>query len=59
MKREFAFLSQLQAQPTISWIAFGWPDGSFFAGHKLGDSAIEMLEIHRPRAQPSDPRIWI
>ena len=45
MKREFAFLSQLQAQPTISWIAFGWPDGSFFAGHKLGDSAIEMLEI--------------
>jgi adenylate cyclase len=44
-KREFVFLSQLQAQPTISWIAFGWPDGSFFAGHKLGDAAIEMLEI--------------
>jgi adenylate cyclase len=44
-KREFVFLSQLQAQPTISWVAFGWPDGSFFAGHKLGDTAIEMLEI--------------
>ncbi len=44
-KREFVFLSQLQAQPTISWIAFGWPDGSFFAGHKLGDAATEMLEI--------------
>ena len=42
-KREFVFLSQLQAQPTISWVAFGWPDGSFYAGHKLGDSAIEML----------------
>lgn len=41
----FVFLSQLQAQPTISWVAFGRPDGSFFAGHKLGDAAIEMLEI--------------
>ncbi|WP_291858724.1 adenylate/guanylate cyclase domain-containing protein [Bradyrhizobium sp.] len=44
-KRDFVFLSQLQAQPTISWIAFGRPDGSLFAGHKLGDAAIEMLEI--------------
>src|SRR5260370_11653666 len=44
-KRQFVFLSQLLAQPTISWVAFGWPDGSFFAAHKLGDSAIELLEI--------------
>src|SRR6202049_1068270 len=44
-KREFVFLSQLQAQPTISWVAFGWPDRSFFAAHKLGDAAIEMLDI--------------
>ena len=44
-KREFVFLSQLQAQPTISWVAFGWGDGSLFAGHKQGDSGIEMLEI--------------
>ncbi|MET4724344.1 hypothetical protein ABIF63_008450 [Bradyrhizobium japonicum] len=27
-KREFVFLSQLQSQATISWVAFGWPDGS-------------------------------
>src|SRR5882757_7019335 len=47
-KREFVFLSQLQSQPTISWVAFGWPDGSFFAGHKQGDSGIEMLEITVP-----------
>ena len=33
-KREVVFLSQLLSQPTISWVAFGWPDGSFFAGHK-------------------------
>jgi adenylate cyclase len=44
-KRKFVFLSQLQAQPTISWVAFGSPDRSFFAAHKLGDAAIEMLEI--------------
>ncbi len=44
-KREFVFLSQLQAQPTISWVAFGFPDRSFSAAHKLGDDAIEMLDI--------------
>ena len=27
-KREFVFLSQLQSQPGISWVAFGWPDGA-------------------------------
>jgi adenylate cyclase len=44
-KREFVFLSQLQSQPTISWVAFAWPDGSFFAAHKLGDGHLEMMEI--------------
>src|SRR6478735_7229331 len=44
-KREFVFLSQLQSQPNISWVAFGWPDGAFFAAHKLGDLALEMMEI--------------
>ena len=44
-KREFVFLSQLQSQPSVSWVAFGWPDGTFFAAHKLGDSGLEMMEI--------------
>jgi adenylate cyclase len=44
-RREFVFLSQLQAQPGISWVAFGWPDGAFFAAHKLGDLGLEMMEI--------------
>ena len=44
-KREFVFLSQLQSHATISWVAFGWPDGSFFAAHKLGDEHLEMMEI--------------
>ncbi|MTI02254.1 adenylate/guanylate cyclase domain-containing protein [Roseibium sp. RKSG952] len=44
-KREFVFLSQLQAQPNISWIMFGWPDGNFFAAHRLGDGGLEMMEI--------------
>src|SRR5271155_5902003 len=44
-KREFVFLSQLQSQPTISWVAFVWPDGAFVAAHKLGDDHLEMMEI--------------
>lgn len=44
-KREFVFLSQLQAQPSLSWIVFGWPDGDVFAAHKLGDQQLEMMEI--------------
>jgi len=48
-KREVVVLSQLRSQPTISWVAFGWPDGEFFAGHKLGDGVIEMLAITSDR----------
>jgi adenylate cyclase len=44
-KREFVFLSQLQSQSSISWIAFGWPDGAFFAAHKLGVTNLQMMEI--------------
>jgi adenylate cyclase len=44
-KREFVFLSQMQAQPTVSWVAFGWPNGTFFGAHKLGNSHLEMIEI--------------
>jgi adenylate cyclase len=44
-KRRFVFISQLQAQPTISSVAFGSPDGTFFAAHKLGDTDVEILEI--------------
>jgi adenylate cyclase len=44
-RREFVFLSQLQSHANISWIAFGWLDGSFFAAHKLGDGHLEMMEI--------------
>src|SRR6195256_3444045 len=46
-KREFVFLSQLQSQQNISWVAFGWPDGAFFAAHKLGD-------LRRSMARSSD-----
>lgn len=44
-KREFVFLSQLQSQPTLSAVAFGWPDDGFFTSHKLGDDHLEMVEI--------------
>ena len=44
-KQQFVFLSQLQAQPSISWIALGRPGGDFFAVHKLGDEKLEIMEI--------------
>lgn len=61
-KREFVFLSQLQAQPNISWIVFGWPDGNFFAAHRLGDGGLEMIEIDyeiRDRMLRTDRYIFI
>jgi adenylate cyclase len=53
-KREFVFQSQLLSQPTISWVAFASPDGSFYAGHKLGDAVIEMLETGADRKMRID-----
>jgi adenylate cyclase len=44
-KREFVFLSQLQAQSSLSRIVFGWPNGDYFSARKLGDDTIEMTEI--------------
>ncbi len=61
-KREFVFLSQLQAQPNISWMFFGWPDGNFFASHRLGDGGLEMMEIDkdiRDRMLRTDRYIFI
>ncbi|NVO58311.1 adenylate/guanylate cyclase domain-containing protein [Rhodobacteraceae bacterium B1Z28] len=61
-KREFVFLSQLQAQPNISWIIFGWSDGNFFAAHRLGDGGLEMIEIDdeiRDRMLRTDRYIFI
>ncbi len=55
-KRESVFLSEMQAQPALSWIAFGWPDRAFFAAHKLGDKNLEMTEIP-PGAGPRSRRI--
>ncbi len=61
-KREFVFLSQLQAQPNISWIMFGWEDGDYFAAHRRGDHGLEMIEIDdaiHNRMKRSDRYIFI
>lgn len=57
-KREFVFLSMLQSQPSLSWVAFGWPDGSFFGARKDADDNIRMVEVrqHNP-AMPGAFRI--
>lgn len=51
-RREFVFLSQIQSQPALSWVTFGWDDGSFFGAHRLGDDRLEMVEV----AQKGDGR---
>jgi len=53
-KREFVFLSLLQSQPSISWVAFGWPDGNFFGARKDADESIRMVEV-RHGASGSEP----
>ena len=44
-KREAIFLAQLQAQPALSRIAFGWPDGSYFSAHALTHLRLELSNI--------------
>jgi class 3 adenylate cyclase len=45
VKREYLFLSLLRAQPSISWIGFGFPEGRFFGSHVAAPDRIEMVEI--------------
>src|SRR6266481_7089130 len=44
-KREFVFLSLLTSQPSLSWVSFGFPNGSFFGAQKAGDNKINMVEV--------------
>lgn len=44
-KREAIFLAQLQAQPALSRVAFGWPDGSFFSAHVLSNGRLEVSDV--------------
>ncbi|HVO03323.1 MAG TPA: adenylate/guanylate cyclase domain-containing protein [Candidatus Cybelea sp.] len=54
-KREFVFLSLLQSQPSISWVAFGWPSGNFFGARKDADEGIRMVEVrHGPPSPYAD-----
>jgi adenylate cyclase len=55
-KREFVFLSLLQSQPSISWVAFGWPDGNFFGARKDPDEGIRMVEV-RHGAEGPEPNL--
>ncbi len=52
-KREFVFLSLLQSQPSVSWVAFGWPDGNFFGARKDPDESIRMVEVKHDPAAPN------
>jgi len=44
-KREFIAQALLRSQSALSWVSFGFPDGSFFGAQKLGDSEFNMVEV--------------
>jgi adenylate cyclase len=56
-KREFVFLSLLQSQPSLSWIAFGWPDGHFFGARKDADESIRMVEVKHDASHADELRV--
>jgi adenylate cyclase len=44
-KREFIFLALLRSQPTLSWIALGFPDGAFFGALRAAEDEFDMVEV--------------
>jgi adenylate cyclase len=46
-KREFIFYALLQAQPELSWIAFGWPTGDFFGAQRVNEDLDQMVEVQQ------------
>lgn len=55
-KREFVFLAMLRSQPSLSWVSFGWPDGSFFGAEKASDQEINMVEVRWDAASKTATR---
>jgi adenylate cyclase len=46
--RQSLFLAFLNAQPSLSWVAFGGVDRSFLAVHRISDSEIYQIAIKPP-----------
>ena len=44
-KREFIAQALLRSQSALSWVSFGFPDGSFFGAQKLSDTELNMVEV--------------
>ena len=44
-KREVVFLAQLQGRPTLSWVAFGRRNGTFYAVHKIGEGRFDTIDV--------------
>ncbi|MBI2254707.1 MAG: hypothetical protein HYU58_08820 [Proteobacteria bacterium] len=56
-KREFVFLSSLQSSGDLSWVTFGWPDGSFFGARKDIDNNVHMIEVKKDARAEQNLRI--
>jgi adenylate cyclase len=56
-KREFIFYALLQAQPELSWIAFGWPTGDFFGAQRVNEDLDQMVEVQQSPLHQAKLRI--
>jgi len=52
-KRDFIFLALLRSQPSLSWIAFASPDGSFFGAQKEATALGERFNLVSIRWDPA------
>ncbi|MGH6934456.1 MAG: adenylate/guanylate cyclase domain-containing protein [Dongiaceae bacterium] len=44
-KRDFMFLALLRAQPSVSWVSFGSPDGNFSGARKVSDELFDLVSV--------------
>jgi adenylate cyclase len=44
-RRDFFFLALLRAQPSLSWVSLGTPDGDFFGAVKVKDDVYDLVSV--------------
>ena len=55
--RELLYLSFLKSNPNITWIVFGWPNGSFFGVQRTNDSLKSIERNWNLEQQRSDQKV--
>ena len=56
-KREFLFLAHLQSHQSLTWVSFGFPDGTLFGARRSEDGGIQMVEASEGTKNGFDLRV--